>query len=55
MIPRTRTPFDKLTVAELVNIFLIDLMFISIFTTYTDVEGASCPGNSRIQYFDTVV
>jgi len=55
MIPRTRTPYDKLTVAELVNRFLIDLLFLSVFATYTDVEGASCPTTSKIKYFDIVV
>ena len=42
MISRTRTPFDKLAVAEPVNVFLIDLMFISVIAIYTDVEGATC-------------
>jgi hypothetical protein len=54
MIPRTRTPYDKLTVAELFNIFLID-MFISVFPTCTDAEWDSCPNASRIKYFDITV
>lgn len=49
MVLRTRKLYDKLTVAELVNIFLIDSMFISVFATYTVVQRAPCSGNRGIK------